>query len=175
MRKAKRSKAKVSRKAPAKKARVQPIPKGYHDVTPYLSVQGAADAIEFYKKALGAAEVMRMPGPEGKLGHAEIRIGGSRVMLSDEYPEMDFLGPQTRGGTSVHLHVYVKDVDAVIERAVAAGAKLLRPVANQFYGDRTGSVQDPFGHVWHIATHVEDVPPGEMARRAAQVTQKAQH
>ena len=175
MRKAKRSKAKVSRKAPAKKARVQPIPKGYHDVTPYLSIRGAADAIEFYKKALGAAEVMRMPGPEGKLGHAEIRIGGSRVMLSDEYPEMDFLGPQTRGGTSVHLHVYVKDVDAVIERAVAAGAKLLRPVANQFYGDRTGSVQDPFGHVWHIATHVEDVPPKEMSRRAAQVAEKSQH
>ena len=109
MKKAKKSRAKA-------KARVQPIPKGYHDVTPYLSVQGAAQAIEFYKKAFGAAEVMRMPGPEGKLGHAEIRIGGSRVMLSDEYPEMDFMGPQTRGGTSVHLHVYLKDVDRVVER-----------------------------------------------------------
>jgi PhnB protein len=156
------------------KRRVQPIPAGYSDVTPYLSIRGAAQAIEFYKKAFGAKELMRMPGPEGKLGHAEIRIGGSRLMLSDEYPPMDFLGPQSRGGTTVHLHVYVKGVDSVIERAVAAGAKVLRPVANQFYGDRTGSVQDPFGHVWHIATHVEDVPPKEMARRAAQVAQKAQ-
>jgi PhnB protein len=152
----------------------QKIPDGYHTVTPYLYVKGAAKAIEFYKKAFGAKELMRMPGPEGKLGHAEIRIGGSRLMLSDEYPPMDFLGPQSRGGTTVHLHVYVKGVDSVIERAVAAGAKVLRPVANQFYGDRTGSVQDPFGHVWHIATHVEDVPPKEMARRAAQVAQKAQ-
>jgi PhnB protein len=135
---------------------------------------GAADAIEFYKKALGAAEVMRMPGPEGKLGHAEIRIGGSRVMLSDEYPEMDFLGPQTRGGTSVHLHVYVRDVDAVVERAVAAGAKLLRPVEDKFYGDRTGTLQDPFGHVWHVSTHVEDVPPKEMKKRAAEIAAKAQ-
>ncbi len=159
----------------AKRGKAKAIPAGYSDVTPYLSIRGAAQAIEFYRKAFGAKELMRMPGPEGKLGHAEIRIGGSRVMLSDEYPEMDFLGPQTRGGTSVHLHVYVKDVDAVIERAVAAGAKLLRPVANQFYGDRTGSVQDPFGHVWHIATHVEDVPPKEMSRRAAQVAEKSQH
>ena len=162
------------RKAKRKKARVQPIPKGYHDVTPYLSIRGAAEAIEFYKKALGAAEVMRMPGPEGKLGHAEIRIGGSRVMLSDEYPEMDFLGPQTRGGTSVHLHVYVRDVDAVVERAVAAGAKLLRPVEDKFYGDRTGTLQDPFGHVWHVSTHVEDVPPKEMKKRAAEMAAKAQ-
>jgi PhnB protein len=162
------------RKAKRKKAWVQPIPKGYHDVTPYLSIRGAAEAIEFYKKALGAAEVMRMPGPAGKLGHAEIRIGGSRVMLSDEYPEMDFLGPQTRGGTSVHLHVYVCDVDAVVERAVAAGAKLLRPVEDKFYGDRTGTLQDPFGHVWHVSTHVEDVPPKEMKKRAAEMAAKAQ-
>jgi PhnB protein len=173
MRKAKR-KAKVSRKAPAKKARVQPIPAGYREVTPYLSIRGASEAIEFYKKAFGAKELMRMPGPEGKLGHAEIGIGGSRVMLSDEYPPMDFLGPQSRGGTTVHLHVYMKDVDAVVERAVAAGAKLVQPVENKFYGDRTGSVQDPFGHVWHIATHVEDVPPKEMSRRAAQMAAKAQ-
>jgi PhnB protein len=159
---------KARRKAPARKARVQPIPKGYSDVTPYLSVRGAADAIEFYKKAFGAKELMRMPGPEGKLGHAEIRIGGSRVMLSDEYQAMDFLGPQSRGGTTVHLHVYVKDVDLVVKRAEAAGAKIVRPVANQFYGDRTGSVEDPFGHVWHIATHVEDVPPRELKRRAAE-------
>jgi PhnB protein len=170
MKKAKKSRAKAGRRAPAKKAKVQPIPKGYHDVTPYLSVRGAAGAIEFYKKAFGAAEVMRMPGPEGKLGHAEIRIGGSRVMLSDEYPEMDFLGPLARGGSAVHLHVYVKDVDRVIERAVAAGAKLLRAVEDKFYGDRSGSVQDPFGHVWHLATHVEDVPMAELKKRAAEAS-----
>jgi PhnB protein len=157
------------KKAKAKKAKVQPIPKGYHEVTPYLSIRGAAEAIEFYKKAFGAKEIMRMPGPDGKLGHAEIAFGASRVMLSDEYPPMDFLSPQARGGTSVHLHVYVKDVDALVERAVAAGGKLVRPVENQFYGDRSGSIQDPFGHVWHFATHVEDVPPKEMARRAAEM------
>ena len=174
MRKAKRSKAKAGRKVPAKKARVQPIPKGYHEVTPYLSIRGAAQAIEFYKKAFGAAEVMRMPGPEGKLGHAEIRFGSSRIMLSDEYPPMDFVGPQTRGGTTVHIHVYVKDVDGLVERAVAAGGKLVRPVENQFYGDRSGTVQDPFGHVWHFATHVEDVSPKQMSRRAAEMAAKAQ-
>ena len=166
MKKAKRSKA--------KKRRVQPIPAGYHEVTPYLSIRGAAEAIDFYKKAFGAAEVMRMPGPEGKLGHAEIRIGGSRIMLSDEYAAMDFLGPLSRGGTTVHLHVYVKNVDAIFERAVAAGAKRVRPVENQFYGDRTGTVQDPFGHVWHLATHVEDVRPVELRKRAAELAAKAQ-
>ena len=139
-----------------------PIPKGYHEVTPYLSIRGAAEAIDFYKKAFGAKELMRMPGPEGKLGHAEIAIGGSHVMLSDEYPQMDFLGPLARGGTSVHMHVYMKNVDQVVAQAVAAGAKLIREVQDQFYGDRSGSVQDPFGHVWHIATHVEDVPPKEL-------------
>ncbi len=172
MRKAKRSKTKAS-KRPVKKTRVQAIPAGYSEVTPYLSIRGAAEAIEFYKKAFGAKELMRMPGPEGKLGHAEVRIGGSRIMLSDEYAAMDFLGPQSRGGTTVHLHVYVKDVDAVVARAEAAAAKVVRPVANQFYGDRTGSVQDPFGHVWHFATHVEDVPPKEMKRRAAEMAEKA--
>ena len=174
MTKPKRSKANVSRKAPPKKARVQPIPAGYSDVTPYLSIRGAAVAIEFYKKAFGAKELMRMPGPERKLGHAEIRIGGSRIMLADEYAAMDFLGPQSRGGTTVHLHVYVKDVDGVVQRAEAAGAKIVRPVQDQFYGDRTGTVQDPFGHVWHFATHVEDVPPKELKRRAAEMAQKAQ-
>jgi PhnB protein len=162
------------RKTKGKKAKqVQPIPKGYHEVTPYLSIRGAAEAIEFYKKAFGAKEIMRMPGPEGKLGHAEIAFGSSRVMLSDEYPPMDFLSPQSRGGTAVHLHVYVKDVDRIVERAVAAGAKLVQPVEDKFYGDRSGSIQDPFGHVWHFATHVEDVPPKEMRRRAAEMASKA--
>jgi PhnB protein len=155
------------RKAPAKKAsKVKPIPAGYHAVTPYLSIRGAARAIEFYKKAFGAAEVMRMPGPDGKLGHAEIRIGDSRVMLSDEYPEMAFLGPQTRGGSTVHIHLYVRDVDATTERAVAAGARLIRPIEDKFYGDRTGSIEDPFGHVWHLATHKEDLSMAELRRRA---------
>jgi PhnB protein len=134
-------KSKAKRMAPAKKAapkkkkKVQPIPAGYSAVTPYLSVRGAAQAIEFYKKAFGAKEIMRMPGPDGKLGHAEISIGGSRIMLSDEYEEMAFFGPQTRGGTTVHIHLYVKDVDATVARATAAGAKVNRPVRDQFYGD----------------------------------------
>jgi PhnB protein len=149
-----------------KKRKVNPIPAGYHAVTPYLSIRGAAQAIEFYKKAFGAAEVMRMPGPDGKLGHAEIRIGDSRVMLSDEYPEMAFMGPQTRGGSTVHIHLYVRDVDAMIGRAVAAGAKLIRPIEDKFYGDRTGSLEDPFGHVWHLATHKEDLSMAELRRRA---------
>jgi PhnB protein len=150
-----------------KAKKVPPMPAGYQAVTPYLSIRGAAKAIDFYKRAFGAKEVMRMPGPKGKLGHAEIAIAGHRIMLSDEYPEMDFLGPQSRGGTAVHLHLYLPNVDKVVARAVAAGAKLARPVENQFYGDRIGTVEDPFGHVWHVATHVEDVSKAEMKKRAA--------
>jgi PhnB protein len=160
-----------SKKVPAKKA-VNPVPAGYHEVTPYLSVRGASDAINFYKKAFGAKEMMRIGGPEGRVGHAEIQIGGSRIMLSDEYAPLDFFGPQTRGGTTVHIHVYMKGVDEVIERAVKAGAKLTRPVKDQFYGDRLGTVEDPYGHVWHIATHIEDVSPLEMKRRAAKAAQQ---
>jgi PhnB protein len=159
-------------KAPARK-KVSFIPSGYHEVTPYMSIRGAARAIDFYKKAFGAKEVMRMPGPEGKLGHAEIAIGASRIMLSDEYPEMDFLGPESRGGSAVHIHVYVKNVDATAKRAVAAGAKLVRPVEDQFYGDRTGSLQDPFGHVWHLATHKRDVSMAEMRKAAARRAKEA--
>jgi PhnB protein len=151
----------------ARKKKVHFQPKGYNAVTPYLCCDGAAKAIAFYKKAFGASEVMRMPAPGGKVGHAEIRIGDSRVMLADEYPDMNFLGPRARGGSPVHLHVYVEDCDALIERAVAAGAKLDRPAEDKFYGDRTGSVEDPFGHIWHLATHVEDLSPAEMKKRAA--------
>ena len=147
--------------------KVKPIPDGYHAVTPYLSVHGAAAAIEFYKKAFGAKEVMRMPGPSGTIGHAEIDIGGSRVMLADEYPDMNIRGPKTFGGTPVHIHVYVEDVDKVANQAAAAGAKILRPVADQFYGDRVGSLEDPFGHVWHVATHKEDLSAEELKKRAA--------
>jgi len=150
-----------------KRKRVKPVPAGYHAVTPYLSVRGAAEAIDFYKKALGAKELMRMPGPDGKIGHAEIRIGDSRVMLADEHPEMNFTGPQSYGGTSVHLHVYLPNVDAQVAKALKAGAKLVRPVKDQFYGDRLGTIEDPFGHVWHLATHLEDLSKAEMKKRAA--------
>jgi PhnB protein len=159
-------------KKPRKK--VKPIPAGYHAVTPYLSIRGAAKAIDFYKKAFGAVEVMRMPGPGGLLGHAEIKIGDSRIMLSDEYASMDFLGPQSRGGSTVHIHLYVKDADAMAERAVAAGAKLVRPVEDKFYGDRTGTVEDPFGHVWHLATHTRDLSMAELRRGAAQMAKQGQ-
>jgi PhnB protein len=147
------------------------IPKGYHAVTPYLACAGAAQAIAFYKKAFGAAELMRMPGPGGKVGHAEVKISDARIMLADEHPDIDFLGPQARGGTPVHIHVYVKNVDATMKRAVAAGATLLRPVEDKFYGDRTGTVQDPFGHVWHLSTHIEDLSAAELRRRAKKAAQ----
>ena len=163
-----------AKRAAAKKKKVQPIPAGYHAITPYLAVRGGAQAIEFYKKAFGAKEIMRMPGPGGKLGHAEVKIGDARVMLSDEYEAMDFLSPASRGGTTVHIHVYLKDVDRLIKRAVSAGAKVKRPAQNQFYGDRTASLQDPFGHLWHFATHVEDVSMAELKKRAAKMAQAAE-
>jgi PhnB protein len=147
--------------------KAKPVPAGYRAVTPYLACGDAARAIEFYKKAFGAREVMRMPGPDGRIGHAEVKIGDSRVMLTDEYREMDFLSPLTRGGTTVHIHLYVSDVDKIAERAVSAGAKLVHPVQDKFYGDRVGTVRDPFGHVWHIATHVEDLSMAELRRRGA--------
>ena len=143
------------------------IPDGYHTATPYLICTGAAHAIEFYKQAFGATELMSLPGPAGKVMHAEIQIGNSRIMLADEFPEMDARSPQTIGGTPVGLCLYVQDSDAVFARAVSAGAKVLRPVEDQFYGDRSGTVADPFGHKWTIATHKEDVEPAEIARRAA--------
>ena len=147
--------------------KVKPIPEGYGAVTPYLIVNGAARAIEFYKQAFGATETFRMEAPGGRVGHAEIKIGDSHVMLADEHPEMGARGPQTIGGSPVSLVLYVEDVDATVSRAVEAGAKLTRPVANQFYGDRTGGVEDPFGHAWYVATHVEDVSEEEMQKRAA--------
>jgi PhnB protein len=145
----------------------KPIPDGYHTATPYLIVNDAAGAIEFYKGAFGATEVMRMAQPNGKIGHAEIKIGDSPIMLADESPEMGARGPKSFGGSPVSILLYVEDVDTTFSRAVAAGAKVQRPVADQFYGDRTGGVEDPFGHVWYIATHTEDVSPEEMRKRAA--------
>jgi len=150
---------------------VRGIPEGYHSLTPYLAVDDGARAIAFYQEAFGATEVMRMARPDGKVGHAELQIGDSRIMLADEYPDMGFRSPRTYGGSPVGLHLYVEDVDAVARQAVAAGAKELRPVKDQFYGDRTGSFEDPFGHVWHIATHKEDLSPDELKRRAAQAMQ----
>src|SRR5579864_4836464 len=144
---------------------VKPIPEGYHNVTPYLFVRSAASAIDFYKNVFGATEVMRMAGSNGKITHAELRIGDSIVMLADENPPTGVMSPQTVGGFSVGLHVYVENVDAVIQTAVENGAKLLRPIKNQFYGDRSGSLLDPFGHMWSVATHVEDVSPEEMRKR----------
>lgn len=145
---------------------VKAIPDGYHSVTPYLIVKGADRAIDFYKKVFGAAQRMRMDGPNGTVGHAEIEIDDSIIMLADEFPDMGFRSPQSLGGTGVSLHLYVKDVDACFNRAVAAGANALRPVQDQFYGDRSGTVEDPFGHVWTISTHKEDLSPEELQKRS---------
>jgi PhnB protein len=153
-------------------SRVKAIPDGYHTVTPYLIVRGAAAALEFYKKAFGATESMRMEQPDGRISHAEIKIGDSHVMLADEFPEIGARSPQSLGGSPVSLLLYVEDVDRVVSQAVAAGAKVLRPVQDKFYGDRMGSLVDPFGHQWHIATHEEDVSPEETLKRAA-ASQKA--
>jgi PhnB protein len=146
---------------------VKPIPDGYHTVTPYLTIKNAAAALDFYKQAFGAEECFRMTDPQGKVGHAEIRIGDSSIMLCDEFPEMGGTSPDTLGGSPVMIHLYVEQVDALVDRAVKAGGRLERPVADQFYGDRAGMVVDPFGHKWWIATHVEEVAPDEIKKRAA--------
>jgi PhnB protein len=144
----------------------KPIPEGYHSVTPYLIINGAADAIEYYKKAFGATELFRMPHGD-KIGHAEIKIGDSPIMLADEFPEMGFTSPKSIGGTPVSLMIYVDDVDTVFPRAIAEGGVEMKPLKDQFYGDRSGTLTDPFGHVWTIATHMEDLTAEEMGKRAA--------
>ena len=146
-------------------APVKAIPEGYHSVTPYLLVRGAQEAMAFYAKVFGAKEIMKLVGSDGRVGHAEISIGSSRVMLADEHPEMDFLGPQSRNGTTVTMLLYVENVDDVFDRAIEAGATELRPLCDQFYGDRSGTLTDPWGHIWTIATHIEDVSQEEMDRR----------
>jgi len=146
---------------------VKAVPEGYHTATPYLVVKGAAKAIDFYKKVFGATEDMRMDDPSGRIGHAELKIGDSHIMLADEYPEMKFRSPEAYGGSPVSILLYVQDVDATVALAVANGAKLEREVKDQFYGDRMGQIVDPFGHVWSIATHKEDVSIEEMKKRAA--------
>jgi len=153
--------------------KVKPIPDNYKAVTPYLIVDGAAAAIEFYKKIFGAKEVMRMPAPGGRIGHAEVKIGDSHLMLADENPDMNARSPRSVGGSPISLLIYVEDVDKTVDRAVAAGAKLKRPVADQFYGDRTGGIEDPFGHQWYVATHIEDVSPEEMQKRSEKLAKTA--
>jgi PhnB protein len=152
---------------------VQSIPPGHAGVTPYLHIRGAARALEFYKKAFGAIELMRFPMPDGRIGHAEMKLGEGVFMLADEFPEDGVKGPQTLDGTSVSLMFYVSNVDAVFARATAAGGVVKKPLADQFYGDRSGTIADPFGHVWTIATHVEDVSADEMKRRMAAMGKEA--
>ncbi len=152
---------------------VKPIPDGYHSVTPYLSIKGAAEAIEFYKRAFSATELFRLVAPSGEIGHAEIKIGDSPIMLADPCEEGAFRSPQSLGGSSVGIHVYVEDVDALFAQAVDAGAKAVRPVQDQFYGDRTGTLEDPFGHVWFLATHKEDLTPEEINKRAEALFKQA--
>jgi PhnB protein len=144
----------------------KPIPDGYHTVTPYIPVDGAADAIEYYKRAFGAKERMRMNAPDGSIAHAEIEIGDSLVIVSDPFPQSTVKSPRSLGGTSASIFLYVKDVDAVVKQAVDAGAEIVMEPQDQFWGDRFGTITDPFGHTWSVATHIEDVPPGEMAERA---------
>ena len=149
-------------------AKVKPIPDGYPRLTPYLIVDDGNAAVDFYASIFGATERMRMAAPDGKIGHTELELGDSLIMLADENAEIGAVGPRSVGGSPVSLHVYVEDVDDVFERAIAAGATATRPVEDQFYGDRLGSFDDPFGHKWSVATHVEDVPPEEMQKRAAE-------
>jgi PhnB protein len=148
---------------------VKPIPDGYPRVIPSLAIDGAAAAIDFYCKVFDASVRLRMDGPDGKVGHAELQLGDSVIMLADEFPEISFYGPKAVGGTPVTLNVYVEDVDDVYARAVSEGAKPLRPIEDQFYGDRTGQFEDPFGHRWNVSTHIEDVPEDELMKRAQQV------
>jgi PhnB protein len=152
---------------------VKKIPDGHNRLSPYLIVSGAERAIDFYTKAFGAVETFRHKAPDGKIGHAELRFGDTVVMLADEFPDHDAHGPRKFGGSPVSLHLYCEDVDAVAARATAAGAKVKRPVADQFYGDRLGTLEDPFGHIWHLSMHIEDVSPEELDRRAKKMMAEA--
>ncbi len=157
----------ATKTAPGKSTKVKPIPDGYHSVTPYLIIDGAARALDFYKRAFDAKELMRIPSPGDKIGHAEIRIGDSVIMLADEHPEMDARSPSHYGGSPVSIMIYLEDVDKQFKQALAAGATEVRPLTDQFYGDRSGTIKDPFGHNWHLSTHKEDVSMEEMNRRMA--------
>jgi PhnB protein len=157
----------ATKTATSKTAKVKPIPDGYHSATPYLIVDGAARAIDYYKRAFGAKELMRIPAPNDRIGHAEIKIGDSVIMLADEHPEMDARGPKHFGGSPISIMIYLEDVDKQFKQAIAAGGTEVRPVTDQFYGDRSGTLKDPFGHSWHLSTHKEDVSMEELARRMA--------
>lgn len=151
---------------------VQAIPRGYHSLTPYLIVKGGAKALDYYAKAFSAKEIFRMPGPDGCIGHAEMTIGDSHFMIADEFPTMGFVGPETLGGSTVSLMIYTEDCDALFKQAIAAGGTVVREVQDQFYGDRSGTLKDPFGHMWTISTHVEDVDPDELARRSKEMMER---
>jgi PhnB protein len=151
------------------------IPDGYHSITPYLIVDDAAKALQFYEKAFGATELMRIEGPDGRIGHAEMKIGDSAIMLADEYPTMGYRSPTSLGGAGVSLMVYVDKADETFQQALSCGAQEIQPVKDQFYGDRSGTVKDPFGHVWTISTHMEDIAPDELRRRAERVMQEMSH
>lgn len=158
--------------SPKKAAKVKAIPKGHHAITPHMVVRDGAKAVEFYKKAFGAEEVSQCAGPDGKLMHAELKIGDSFLFLCDEFPGMNVKGPQSLGGTSVTIHLYVEDADATFDRAVAAGCQAKMPLMDMFWGDRFGKLTDPFGHEWSVAMHIEDVPPEEMNKRAQEAMAK---
>jgi PhnB protein len=162
-----KSKKPAAAKTKAKPSKVKAVPAGYETVTPYITVRGAAKAIDFYKKAFGARETLRLPSPDGQIGHAEISIGKSHIMLSDEFPDMGARSPQMIGGSPVLLHLYVENVDAAFKRAEQAGAKVVRPLADMFYGDRGGQLEDPFGNKWWLASRIEEVPEKELMRRMA--------
>lgn len=167
------TKKKKAKKLSAKrKKKVLAVPKGYHTITPCLTINQAAQAIDFYKKAFAAKETMRFEQPDGKIAYSELKIGDAKIMLGDERPDMGAYGPKKWGGTPVSMHLYVKDVDSTVDKALSAGATLVRPVENQFYGDRTGTVEDPFGHKWHISTHIENVTPAKMKKRMAELKKK---
>lgn len=166
---AKKKKVKKTKKA---KKKVLTIPRGYHSITPYLIIDDAADAINFYRNVFGAKEVMRMIQPDGKIAHAELKIGDAKIMLADVCPEMASQSPRSLGGTPVGIHLYIKNVDDIVDKALSAGATLIRPVETMFYGDRSGGIEDPFGHSWYVSTHVEDVTLATIKKRAAEMFHK---
>src|SRR3990167_6690080 len=167
--------AKSKAKSAKKSKKVLAVPKGYNSITPYLIVNQALNAIEFYKKAFGAKEVMCIKDEDGSVSHAELKFGDTKIMLADECPEMNARSPQSFGGSPVSIHLYIPNVDAVVERALAAGAVLARPIQDMYYGDRSGGVMDPFGHVWFISTHIEDVTPAQMKKRVAAMCDHKNH
>lgn len=173
MKKVKKKGKKKASSSKRKKQKVSAMPKGYNNITPYLIINNAAKAIDFYKKIFGAKEVVRMDQPDGRIGHAELKIGDTKIMLADECPEMDARSPQAYGGSPISIHLYVKNVDDTVDRAVAQGAKVARPVENMFYGDRSGTIIDPYGHKWYVSTHVENVTTSQMKKRAAELFNKS--